>query len=96
MRRVVQKRAEDADRRKREATLKGRVDSAADEEKKSLEKKNAGDRERLARETKVPGWPHPCFLLEMVVLRERELRPSLVLSTCHAFSYCTSLLYLIQ
>lgn len=55
MRRVVQKRAEDADRRKREATLKAEADSVADEEKKSLEKRNAEDRERLARETKVHG-----------------------------------------
>lgn len=49
----MQKRAEDADRRKREAALKAKDDSAANAEKKILEKRKAEDKERLARETEV-------------------------------------------
>lgn len=53
MRRVVQKRADDADRRKREAKVKNHDDSLAEGEQESLEKKKAEDKERLAREAKV-------------------------------------------
>lgn len=52
MRRVVQKRADDADRRKREAKAKTQGDSMADGEKEAFEKKKAEDKERLAREAK--------------------------------------------
>lgn len=53
MRRVVQKRADDADRRKREAKAKSQGDSVADGEIEALEKRKAEDKERLAREAKV-------------------------------------------
>lgn len=53
MRRVVQKRADDADRRKREAKAKGQDDSLADGESAALDKKKDEDKERLAREAKV-------------------------------------------
>eukprot|EP00903_Cladosiphon_okamuranus_P007797 g7546.t1 len=52
MRRVVQKRAEDADRRKREAKAKSEENSLAEGELAILEKKKAEDMERLAREAK--------------------------------------------
>lgn len=54
MRRVVQKRTDDADRRKREAKEKGQADLAAKAEKNALEERKAEDKERLAREAKVP------------------------------------------
>lgn len=53
MRRVVQKRADDADRRKREAEVKGQDNSQADGERAALDKRKAEDKERLAREAKV-------------------------------------------
>lgn len=52
MRRVVQKRAEDADRRKREAKAKSEDNSLAEGERAILEEKKAGDQERLAKEAK--------------------------------------------
>ncbi|CAM9252372.1 unnamed protein product [Ectocarpus sp. 12 AP-2014] len=52
MRRVVQKRADDADRRRREAKAKAEDQSAADEEHKAFENKKAVDKERLAKEAK--------------------------------------------
>lgn len=52
MRRVVQKRAEDADRRRHEAKAKSEGNSLAEGERAILEKKKAGDKERLAREAK--------------------------------------------
>lgn len=52
MRRVVQKRAEEADRRRREAKTKSEDDSVAEGEQAALEKKKAEDKERFARETK--------------------------------------------
>lgn len=53
MRRVVQKRADDADRRKREAAEKTEEDAARQEEQDALEIRKAEDVERLAREAKV-------------------------------------------
>lgn len=52
MRRVVQKRAEDADRRKHEAKAKSENNSLLEEERAVLGKKKAEDKERLAREAK--------------------------------------------
>lgn len=52
MRRVVQKRADDADRRRREAKLNAEKTDAAGQAQEILEKKKAEDGERLARETK--------------------------------------------
>lgn len=52
MRRVVQKRAEDADRRKREAKAKSEENSLEEGGRAVLEKKKAKDKERLAREAK--------------------------------------------
>ncbi len=52
MRRVVQKRADEADRRRREAKTKNQDDSVAEGEQAALEKKKAEDKERFARETK--------------------------------------------
>lgn len=53
MRRVVQKRAEDADRRKHEAVEKAKEDAARQEEKEALAKTKADDIQRLSREAKV-------------------------------------------
>lgn len=53
MRRVVQKRADDADRRKREAKEKAESASAAAGELGSLEARKQQDRERLALAAKV-------------------------------------------
>lgn len=52
MRRVVQKRAEDADKRRREAKAKSEDNLLAEGERAILEKKKAEDKERLAREAK--------------------------------------------
>lgn len=52
MRRIVQKRAEDADRRRHEAKAKSEGNSLADGERAILDKKKAEDKERLAREAK--------------------------------------------
>lgn len=54
MRRVVQKRADDADRRKREAKEKAALASVAAGELGSLEARKEQDRERLALAAKVP------------------------------------------
>jgi len=53
MRRVVQKRADDADRRRREEKMKNQDDSVAEGDQAALDKRKAGDKERLAREAKV-------------------------------------------
>ncbi|CAM9618041.1 unnamed protein product [Pylaiella littoralis] len=52
MRRVVQKRADDADKRKREGKAKNQDDSVVNRKKEALENKKAEDKERLAREVK--------------------------------------------
>lgn len=55
MRRVVQKRADDTDRRTREAAEKALKDSVTKTERAALENRKAEDRERLMREAKVRG-----------------------------------------
>lgn len=53
MRRVVQKRADDADKRKREEKAKIQDDSVVAGEQEVSRKRKAEDKERLAREAKV-------------------------------------------
>lgn len=70
MRRVVQKRAEDADRRRREGKAQAQTGATEQEKRQSLEERKTDDRERLAREAKVhiDSLPSPNLALFLVAL----------------------------